>query len=98
MNKKTKLRLLRYIFLACAVYGGLKFLGGLGVNILYWILRLRTFYTNSEATSMGIIGGADGPTAIFLTAPVWSSYLLAVIILIVGIMGYIRLRKCNIEK
>ena len=47
----------------------------------------------SKSYSVGIIGGSDGPTAVFVTAPVWISYIVPVLCLIVGILGYLKLRK-----
>lgn len=50
--------------------------------------------------SVGIIGGADGPTAIFITAsPDYKDYVLyqagiTVLILIMSVLGFWRLRRC----
>ena len=44
-------------------------LGGaaqLGIFVTFFIAR-ATGFTGAEAASIGIIGGADGPTAIFVT-------------------------------
>ena len=87
----------RFAFLACALYGAVKLLGGLWVNIVYWFsvlfMKIRSEFVPNEAYSVGIIGGADGPTAIFVAAPVWISYLIPTAALIVGIWGYLRLRR-----
>ena len=40
----------------------------LGVFLAYTGARLSGLFTGNEAASIGIIGGADGPTAIFVTA------------------------------
>ena len=89
----------RFVFLACAAYGGAKLLGGLWVNLVYWFcvlfMDIRSQFVPNEAYSIGVIGGADGPTAIFLTTPVWMHYLLPAAALAVGIWGYLRLRKCR---
>ena len=85
----------RFAFLACAIYGGGKLLSGVWVNILYWILRLKIMLTPGEMASVGIIGGADGPTSIFVTTPAWMHYLVPLFLLVVGIWGYLRLRKCK---
>lgn len=85
----------RFLFLAMAIYGGWKLLGGLWVNLVYLWIRAKTYVTTAEAASIGIIGGADGPTAIFLTTPVWVSYVIPVLLLIVGIWGFLRLQKCR---
>lgn len=82
----------RFLFLACAIYGGVKLLGGLWVNLVYWFcvlfMKIRSQFVPNEAYSIGVIGGADGPTAIFLTTPVWMHYLLPAVILVIGILGY----------
>lgn len=85
----------RFFFALLAIYGGGKLLGGLWVNIVYWFFRMWTTLTPNEAVSVGIIGGADGPTAIFLTTPDWFSCLLPVIMLAVGLWGYLRLCRCK---
>ena len=40
----------------------------LGIFMTYVGCRLSGLFTGAEAASIGIIGGADGPTAIFVTA------------------------------
>ena len=53
---------------------------------------------NNEASSIGIIGGADGPTAIFVTSKIhWPSIcgLLAVIIwaILIAVIVYLNKKK-----
>ena len=43
------------------------FLGALALNALNGVVGFTIGFTGPEAASIGIIGGADGPTAIFLT-------------------------------
>ena len=89
----------RYLFAACAVYGAVKLLAGVWLNILYWILQvymnIRTMLFPGEVYSIGIIGGADGPTAVFVTTPDWISNLFPVLLVVGGVWGYLRLRKCK---
>ena len=96
-KEQTKKNPWRFAFLACAVYGAVKLLGGLWVNIVYWLsvlfMEIRSEFVPNEAYSVGIIGGADGPTAIFVTAPVWVSYLIPTAAMIVGIWGYLHLSR-----
>ena len=40
----------------------------LGIFLTYVAARLSGVFTSAEASSIGIIGGADGPTAIFVTS------------------------------
>ena len=85
----------RYLFAAVAAYGGAKIIGGLWALIWYWMMRAEAMFTHGEAASIGIIGGADGPTAIFVTSPLWAHYLPPLVLLLVGIWGFLRLRKCK---
>jgi len=50
---------------------------------------------DSNAASIGIIGGADGPTAIFLTGDIQAFVLgvLAVAVLVVALVVILRRRK-----
>lgn len=82
----------RFAFLAAAIAGGGYLLGKLLEMILVYAL------TGSEAASMGVIGGADGPTAIFVTttvnAPTQEAKIAAgVIALAVGIFGYYKFSR-----
>ena len=81
----------RFLFGAAAAYSGAKLLGLIWV----WFNRNQVMFTPGEAASIGIIGGADGPTAIFVTTPLWVSYILPAVLMIVGIWGFLRLRKCK---
>ena len=83
----------RFLFLAIGAYGAIKLLGGIWVNIMYLLISSEKTISTSEAYSVGVIGGADGPTAIFVTAPLWISYVIPVLCLIVGILGFLKLRK-----
>ncbi len=87
----------RFLFLAAAVYGGYELIGTLWGAFLYLLFRIQSqaFAVESQGASVGIIGGADGPTAIFVTYPGWIYYLVPVLCLILGIWGYLRLRKCR---
>lgn len=84
----------RILFALSAVLGGAELVG----SLIAWLLYLATsdpYFAVGEAASVGIIGGADGPTAIFVTGPNWASYILPVIMLIVGILGFHRLSRCK---
>ena len=83
----------RFLFAALAAYGAAELLGSLFAWVMYWLFRMQM--QAQEAASIGIIGGADGPTAIFITTPDWTGYVLPVVLLIVGIWGFLRLRKCK---
>lgn len=60
-------------------------------------LLLMLFNKSYNAASVGVIGGADGPTAIFVTTNT-TAFLTAgiyVLLLLMGILGFIALRKIN---
>ena len=86
----------RWVFLAGAVLSG-------GYLLLHSILLsfgmlLGTFrWTPGESASIGIIGGADGPTAIFVTANTGFDWalLLAAAVLALCIIAFLRLRNCR---
>lgn len=88
----------RFAFAALAVWGGFTLLRLLIPQLMYWGFRLSALF-RPEASSIGIIGGADGPTSIFVTSP--ASVLIGLYILlpllatVVGIWGFLRLRKCR---
>ena len=88
----------RFGFAALAVWGGFTLLRLLIPQLMYWGFRLSALF-RPEAFSIGIIGGADGPTSIFVTSP--ASVLIGLYILlpllatVVGIWGFLRLRKCR---
>ena len=55
----------------------------------------------TKAASIGIIGGADGPTAVFVTSKVRDSGLppeaMYIVLMLMGIIGFIALRKIKDE-
>lgn len=75
----------RWLCLAMAVVSGLTLLFKGGMNLLTAML------TYAESQSIGIIGGADGPTAIFVTRPPESAIygiLMTALILAMSIVGF----------
>lgn len=85
-------KLLKWICLALILAGGYELLG----SVITWILSLAMTVREisvGEAATIGIIGGADGPTAIFVTRPAWTGYVLPVVCLLIGIVGFLKLRK-----
>lgn len=83
----------RFLFAACAAYGAAELLGSLVAGLAVLMLAL----SHSDSASIGIIGGADGPTSIFVTTsvPEWYQFVMPVMLLAVGIWGFLRLRKCK---
>lgn len=89
----------RYLFAACAGYGAVKLLGGLWVNLICLGVRIWDHFSRDVmAVSIGVIGGADGPTAVFVTAPPWLHYAAPAVMLVGGIWGFIRLSRCKQKK
>ena len=79
---------LRFVCLGAAV---LALLAGL----LKTITNLRGF------ASIGVIGGADGPTALFIAGPQifdWADVMIAGIVLVLGAAGYLLLRRLPPKK
>ena len=84
----------RFVFAALAVYSGWELL----CYMMSWLIADvfgGVSFNITKAATIGVIGGADGPTAIFVTAaanPVWELLLWAVL-LAVGICGFLHFRK-----
>lgn len=88
----NRIKILRFLFAVLAVYGALCLLGDLAAWGIHMYGGVSLDVT--KATSIGIIGGADGPTAIFVTAsagPVWAT-LGKLLVLLTGIFGWRNLR------
>ena len=80
----------RFAFLALAVLSG-------GWLIFYAGMQLVLNIIAGNAADLGIIGGADGPTSIFITTGTIMDWDLVIVAaaLIIGIAGFLRLRKCK---
>ena len=79
------------MFLFAAICGVL-YLCGFGILQLFNL---------SEAASVGVIGGADGPTAIFVTTrevSLWPRILGGLAVVLAGLIGYWKLRRCKQKK
>lgn len=73
-----------------------------GVNVIPKMLVLMNMleqFTQHKAYSVGIIGGADGPTSIYLTHNTYGIEIshVALILVMVGLMTMILL-KCKIRR
>ena len=80
----------RFLFLAAAVLSGGWLVFYAGMQMVLWIIA-------RQAASLGIIGGADGPTAIFITTGTvmdWDAFLMGLICAL-GVAAFLRLRKCK---
>lgn len=87
----------RFVFAACAAYGAAELLEKLAGYILLTLFRMKVSFLESDPASIGIIGGADGPTAIFVTSalPAWYHFLPPVLLIALGIWGFQRLKRCK---
>ena len=82
-----------FVFAAVSVLGGLGLLGYLAAWLIGTVLGGLSLTV--PAATVGIIGGADGPTAVFVTAaagPAWEWVLYAGM-LAAGIIGCRRLNR-----
>ena len=86
----------RFAFLALALVGFWELAGG---YLMMLILGITASFP-TKASTVGVIGGADGPTAIFVTSSVqsWFQYVLAIAMIVVGIAGFVKLRNPKIKE
>ena len=82
----------RFFFAGVAAYGAAKILKLLLGQLLYWFMHIPM---RQETASIGVIGGADGPTAVFVTSSPATGHIVAVVLLVVGIWGFFRLCRCK---
>lgn len=77
----------RWLALAVAVLAGGRLVWSVLVS---WLLTALFTVNMGESAGLGVIGGADGPTAIFLTTalrPIWHG-ILPVAVMIVGFAAW----------
>ncbi len=67
------------------------FIGAIALNLLNEVFGFTVGFTGPEAASIGIIGGADGPTAIFLTSQLAPHLLGAIAVAAYSYMALIPL-------
>ena len=86
----------RFAFLALALVGLWELAGG---YLMMLILGITASFPG-KASSIGVIGGADGPTAIFVTSSVqsWFRYALAILMILIGIVGFVKLRNLKTKE
>lgn len=81
----------RFLFGALAVYGASRLLGSLVSRIVGYFVGVSMAVRDSA--TVGIIGGADGPTAVFVTAPRWTGLAVSFGAMAIGIAGFVLLRR-----
>lgn len=77
----------RWAALAAAVIAGAMLLFEGVVGLLVWLLNI----TINSPASVGVIGGADGPTAIFVTTSGGFNWLLWLLVAAMGLLGWWKL-------
>lgn len=81
----------RFLFGALAVYGASRLLGSLVSRVIAFFVGVSM--TVRDSATVGIIGGADGPTAVFVTAPRWTGLAVSFGAMAIGIAGFVLLRR-----
>ena len=86
----------RWVFLAAAILST-AYLALSKLLLTFGIILSSFRWRPGESASIGIIGGADGPTAIFVTSAPGIDWDVAIIgaIVVVCILAFLRLRKCK---
>ena len=88
----------RWLCLVLAIGSGLSLLWGGGLSFLTWLLNRLT---QAEVNSIGIIGGVDGPTTVFITTSpdAWLYQLgMCLLLLVMGVFGFYFLSHCPRNK
>ena len=86
----------RWLFLGLACLSGTYLV--LSKLLLTFGMILSSFrWRPGESASIGIIGGADGPTAVFVTSRPGFDWEVAIIwaVVVVCVLVFLRLRKCK---
>ena len=81
----------RFLFLGIAAIGGVRLLYDGFVSLIGYVVLRRELVQNGSAAAIGIIGGADGPTAIFLTTRLAPELLGAIAVAAYSYMALIPL-------
>ena len=84
----------RYLFLVPLLFGAWELIGNLWASLIYLMLP-DPFLSVGEAATIGVIGGADGPTAIFITRPDWVPGMAAILMILIGVAGFYKLSRCK---
>lgn len=85
----------RFAFLAAAALCCVRFVQEWTLGIAAKILTVYMMAQRSEASGVGIIGGADGPTAVFITDRPAVDTWVVVLIFAVSVLCYLRLCRCK---
>lgn len=84
----------RFACLTLAVVSGWR----LFVYGILGYIQVRNFRVYADGSSIGMIGGADGPTAIFVTTTTkqdWGNLILTAAFFLACLLGYFLLKRCK---
>lgn len=97
-KQSKKRKIWRAVFLGMALFGIVNALSCVLIPLLAPNLRGISFSV-SQSSGIGVIGGADGPTAILVTASAVSVWELLFWILVVsiGVCGFLQIQKGKSE-
>jgi len=92
-RKKVIRLVIKILCCVCILWGAVQLLGGLLVNIFYLFTVSNALFSTNEAVSVGIIGGADGPTAVLVSSLAWTAFIAPIAACIIGILGLVWLKR-----
>lgn len=88
-----KQKFLKIAAIAAIAVGGLELAGNVAAIVA--VRYLSAAISRGDSAAIGIIGGADGPTAVFVTGPGLEGWLIPLALVAVGALGLYGLKKCN---
>lgn len=105
MKKITDWSFKKHVFLSAGITLAVALVQILFINENSFILRkllgimkLSNFFSAKEAASIGIIGGSDGPTAIFLVGNPVSTFLISNLVLFAILLAFYKPFKKLIQR
>ena len=96
MDNEKKVRTLCRKFLQI-LFSGTSFCGAVGLFRIF-LYRIIAWFNGvtvavGKSATVGVIGGADGPTAVFVSTPRWTGHVISAIALMTGIVGLVLLNR-----
>lgn len=79
--------LLLFVDVSCIIYG----LVGIFIRVISWSVTFFGLGTVAvgKSSTIGVIGGADGPTAVFVTSSPWTGVIIPLLALVAGVVGIV---------
>ena len=75
------------------LWGAFQLMGGLVVNVFCLFTASDVLFSATKAVSVGIIGGADGPTTVLVSSLAWTAYIAPIAACVIGILGLVWLKR-----